>query len=151
MTNDITRRTALAAPAVLLPVAAGASGTSKSKSEPNTTDPAVIAYQNWTESFDRMVAAYRAHPEDDYHPIILATDTHEWDMRLVLASTTATTLAGLLCQLRLGFGIYSDRQSDDFAFGSPDSFELQGWKDDLDGRLYRSVFAGAKWIMEAQA
>jgi hypothetical protein len=63
--------------------------------------------------------------------------------RLVLSDAVATTPAGLTCQVMFAFAVFGV-----LAWGrnidNPVDFEFDIWADDHEGRLLRSMLAGAE-------
>ncbi len=133
--KTITRRTAIAASVTLplLPVTALAT----------PADPAVEAYREWR-------AAYDAYENSSKQPEALIDESfvepygdREWAARLALSDAVATTPAGLACQVRFAFGVFGSLEGDG-NIDNPADFEFTGWVDDHEGRLLRSLLAGAE-------
>jgi len=86
-------------------------------------------------------------PDDD--PAMLAAQGAEWQARAVLASMIATTPAGLAGQLRMGLGLFGDLQWAGDDFDNPSDYLFENCIDDMDGRLYRNMLAGAEGMAKA--
>jgi hypothetical protein len=140
MQNTITRRTALAAAALpLLPVTAYAT----------PADPAVEAYREWRAAYDAYVASIDSEVDTDTPEGQVLSD-REWAARLALSDAVATTPAGLACHVRFSFGVFGNL-SNGGNIDNPADFEFNNiWADDHEGRLLRSMLAGAE-NMEAVA
>jgi hypothetical protein len=140
MQTTITRRTALAASVTLplLPVTAYAMHA----------DPAVEAYREWRAAYDAYVASNDSEVEDTPEWQVLSDC--EWAARLALSDAVATTSAGLAYQVRFAFGVFGNL-SNGGNIDNPADFEFGNiWADDHEGRLLRSILAGAE-NMEAVA
>ncbi len=139
--NTITRRTALAAPVTLplLPIAAYAT----------PADPAVEAYRVWHDAFAAWERSLRPLDLPDDDPAMLAAMRAEWQAKVDLASIVATTPEGLAGQIRMGLYMFGELIGPDTDFDNPDDYEFENWKDDVDGRLYRNMMAGAEGIANA--
>ncbi len=134
--KPITRRTALAVPVTLplLPVSAFAT----------PADPAVEEYRTWRAANGAYERSFdRPHVPDDC-PIIKAAGDAEWQAKVDLATMIATTPAGLAGQLRMGLGMFGDLQRTDDDFKNPPDYLFENCRDDMDGRLYRNMLAGAE-------
>ncbi len=134
--TTITRRTALAVPVTLplLPVSAFAA----------PADPTVAAFREWRAAFIAYERSFdRPHVADD-DPIMNAAGDAEWAAKCRLASMVATTPAGLVGQLRVGLGIFGDLVGRESRFDDPMAYEFENCRDDMDGRLYRNMLAGAE-------
>jgi len=129
--NTITRRTALAVPVTLplLPVAAYAT----------TADPAVEAYWEWRAAYDVRAASIESGVDNDT-PEGQVLSNREWAARLALSDARATTPAGLVCQVMFALGVFGDLTMGG-SIDNPDDFEFNGWVDDHEGRLLRSMLA----------
>ena len=135
MSNTITRRTALAASVTLplLPVTAYAT----------PADPAVEAYWTWRAAYDANAASIDSGV-DTGTPEGQVLSDREWAARLALSDARATTPAGLACQVRFAFGVFGNL-SNSGNIDNPADFEFNnGWIDDHEGRLLRSILAGAE-------
>ncbi len=147
----ITRRTALAIPA-LLPAVAMAT--------PRPEDPAVAAYRTWRAVWVDLVPWMRrysvaspANGQDDRIAAAMAPfEKAEKSARWSLAESTASTPEGLLCQLRLGLDVFGGIKG---GFGAgdwenyarewrPPMFDFEIWSTGIDGALYASIFRGAE-------
>ena len=138
MQTTITRRTALAASVTLplLPVAAYAT----------TADPAVEAYREWRAAYDVRAASLEADVEDNTPEGQVFSD-REWAARLALSNARATTPAGLTCRVMFALGVFGDLTMGG-SINNADDFEFHGWIDDHEGRLLRSILAGAENMEE---
>jgi hypothetical protein len=138
--NTIAGAAALAAPVTLplLPVSAFAA----------PADPAVEAYRAWRaahEAYERSL-----HPDvPDGCPVMLAACDADWRAKVVLASMIATTPAGLAGQLFMGLGRFGDLMWAGDDFDNPADYIFDGCRDDMDGRLYRNLLAGAEGMANA--
>ena len=134
--KTITRRTALAVPVTLplLPVSAYA----------KPADPAVEAYRAWRAAFVAYERSWdRPHvPDDD--PIMNAACEAEWQAKGVCANLIPATPEGLAGQLRMGLGVFGDLFLASADPNNPADYLFDNCRDDLDGRLYRNILAGAE-------
>ncbi len=139
--NTITRRTALAASISLplLPVASYA----------QPADPAVEAYRAWRAAYIAYERSFDRPDMPDNCPVMLAAQDAEWRAKIELASVIATTPAGIAGQLRMGLGMFADLQSAGDDFDNPSDYLFETCRDDLDGRLYRNMLAGAEGMANA--
>ncbi len=80
-------------------------------------------------------------PDDD--PAMLAAMRAEWQAKVDLASMVATTPEGLAGQTRMGLGMFGELEGPGADFDNPADHEFGNWRDDVDGRLYRNMLAGA--------
>ncbi len=139
--KTIARRAAIAASITLplLPVSTFAT----------PADPAVAAYRAWRAAKGAYERSFdRPHVPDDC-PVMLAAQKADWQANAVLASMIATTPAGLAGQLRMGLGIFGDLCSAVADFDNPSDYLFETCRDDLDGRLYRNMLAGAEGMANA--
>ena len=68
----------------------------------------------------------------------------EWVARLALSDVVATTPAGLVYQVRFAFGVFGSLARSG-NIDNPADFEFNNiWADDHEGRLLRSILAGAE-------
>jgi hypothetical protein len=134
MSNTITRRTALAASVTLplLPVTAYAT----------PADPAVEAYREWRAAYDANAASIDSGVDNDT-PEGQVLSNREWAARLALSDAVATTPAGLAYQVRFAFGVFGSL-SRGGNLDNPYDFSFTSWVDDHEGRLLRSLLAGAE-------
>ncbi len=88
------------------------------------------------------------HVPDDC-PVMLAAQDAEWRAKVELASMIATTPAGLAGQLRMGLGMFADLLWEGDDFDNPPDYLFEGCRDDMDGRLYRNMLAGAEGMANA--
>ena len=150
--NTITRRTALAGAAALplLPGAAlAASATLPASALAQPADPAVAAYRAWRAAFDAWERSMD-HPDlPDDDPAMLAAMRAEWQAKVDLASMVATTPEGLAGQIRMGLGIFGELEGSGADFDNPADHVFGNWRDDVDGRLYRNMLAGAEGMAKA--
>ena len=56
---------------------------------------------------------------------------------------------GLACQMFMGLGVFGTLQWAADDPNNPLDYEFEGWRDDLNGRLYRTMLAGAEGIANA--
>ncbi len=136
MKTTITRRTALAVPVTLplLPVAAYAT----------PADPAVETYRTWRAAFIAYEQSLERPDIPDGCPIVAATQGAEWETMVRLASMVATTPAGLAGQLFAGLSLFGCRLDANTDFNNPADYKFENCRDDMDGRLYRNMLAGAE-------
>ena len=131
--KTITRRAALAASVTLplLPVASYAT----------PADPAVAAYRPWHEDLTALIQLLGDRAEDE--PAHNAAHNREFASRLALSDTIATTPAGLVLQIQFAFAVFGEVDHDDdwFDLGK---YKFHGWSEDHEGRLLRSMLAGAE-------
>ncbi len=73
-----------------------------------------------------------------------AAQDAEWQAKVDLASMIATTPAGLAGQIRMGLGMFGDLFLAGADFDNPSDYLFEGCRDDMDGRLYRNMLAGAE-------
>ena len=135
--KTITRRTALAASVTLplLPVSALATPVD---------DPAVAAYRAWRAAFIAYERSLERPDIPDGCPIVAATQGAEWETMVRLASMTATTPAGLAGQLFAGLSLFGCRLDADTDWDNPEDYKFENCRDDMDGRMYRNMLAGAE-------
>ena len=140
MKTTITRRTAIAASATLplLPVSALAT----------PADPAVEAYRVWRETYFAYERSCTENVSDDC-PVMLAAQEANWQASVDLAGMVATTPAGLAGQLFMGLGMFGSLEWAGDDFNNPSDYQFGNWRDDLDGRLYRNILAGAEGMANA--
>ena len=133
MKTTITRRAALAASVTLplLPVASYAT----------PADPAVEAYRTWHEDLTALIQLLGDRAEDE--PAHNAAHDREFASRLALSDTIATTPAGLVLQIQFAFAVFGEVDHDDDWFDL-DKYQFHGWSEDHEGRLLRSMLAGAE-------
>ena len=143
--NTITRRTALAASVTLplLPVSAFA----------QPADPAVEAYRVWRAAFAAYVASFKlpdgtSCPDDD--PVMNAAHQAEGRAADLLADIVPTTIAGLAAQLAFAHYAFGET-SRDSDWDNLDAYRFESWADDRDGRLIRSMTAGAERMAGTQS
>jgi len=113
-------------------------------------DPAVEAYRVWRAALDawgRSMDRIPDLPDDD--PAMLAAMRAEWQAKVDLASMVATTPEGLAGQIRMGLNVFGQMNRHDADFDNPADHEFGNWRDDMDGRLYRNMLAGAEGIAKA--
>ncbi len=134
--TTITRRTALAVPVTLplLPVSAYAA----------PADPAVEAYRVWRAAFIAYEQSLERPDIPEGCPIVVAAERAEWDNMVRLASIVATTPAGIAGQLRVGLGLFGCALDAGSDLGNPADYQFGNCRDDMDGRLYRNMLAGAE-------
>ncbi len=132
--KTITRRTAIAASVTLplLPVASYAT----------PADPAVEAFRTWRAAYDAN-DAFLATGGDDEHPEGKVLYDRVGAARLALSDAVATTPAGLACQIRFAFAVFGD-PGHDGDIANPEDFTFDDVADDQQGRLLRSMLAGAE-------
>ena len=141
--STTTRRTVIAVPVTLplLPVSAFA--------QPD--DPAVAAFQAWHAAFIAYERSLERPDIPDGCPIVAAAQRAEWDTMVRLASMTATTPAGLAGQLFAGLSLFGCRLDADTDFNNPADYKFENCRDDMDGRLYRNMLAGAEGMAKGGA
>ena len=129
-----TRRAIIAAAAALplLPVA--------SYAEP--ADPAVEAYQAWRTAFAAYIATLTGDVADD-DPSMNAAHDAEVRAASKLADTVPITVAGLAAQLAIAHHVFGET-SHDSDWDNLDAYHFGSWTNDRDGRLIRSMTAGAQ-------
>ena len=139
--KTITRRTAIVAPVTLplLPVSAFAA----------PADPAVEAYRAWRAAHVAYERSFDRPNLRDDDPVMLAAQDADWRAKAVLASMIATTPAGLAGQLRMGLEMFGDLQWAGDDFDNPSDYLFENCRDDMDGRLYRNMLAGAEGMANA--
>ncbi len=62
----------------------------------------------------------------------------------LLPVSAFATPAGLAGQLRMGLGMFADPLWEGDDFDNPSDYLFEGCRDDMDGRLYRNMLAGAE-------
>ncbi len=131
-----TRRTVIAGAAALplLPTAALA--------VPVERDPVVEAYRAWLAAYDAN-DAFLATGKDDETPEGQAMYNRVCAARLALSDVVATTPAGLALQIRFTFAVFGDPGVDG-DIENPDDFTFDDVAEDQEGRLLRSMLAGAE-------
>ncbi|MEL6197042.1 MAG: hypothetical protein AAFT19_04275 [Pseudomonadota bacterium] len=105
-------------------------------------DPAVAAYRALREADDacQVVVDTGVDPSDELQ------DARSQALR-TLADATATTVEGLEAQIRASFDVFAELRYDGDPT-NPDDYEfLNGWEDELDGRMLRSMMAGAAGLV----
>ena len=134
--NTTTRSTIIAGAAALplLPVASYA----------QPADPAVAAFQAWRAAFIAYERSLERPDIPDGCPIVAAAQRAEWDTMVRLASMTATTPAGLAGQLFAGLSLFGCRLDANTDFNNPADYKFENCRDDMDGRMYRNMLAGAE-------
>ncbi len=133
-----TRRNIIAGAAALplLPAAALA--------VPVERDPVVEAYRTWRAAFIAYERSLERPDIPDGCPIVAATQGVEWETMVRLASMTATTPAGLAGQLFAGLSLFGCRLDRDTDWNNPADYQFENCRDDMDGRMYRNMLAGAE-------
>ncbi len=131
------RRTVIAAAAVL-PVTGAVALTRP------PADPAVAAFQAWRAAFIAYERSLDRPDIPDGCPIVAAAQHAEWDTMVMLASMTATSPAGLAGQLFAGLSLFGCRLDADTDWDNPEDYKFGNCRDDMDGRLYRNMLAGAE-------
>ena len=141
MKTTITRRTAIAASATLplLPVASYAT----------PADPAVEAFRVWRAAYVAYERSCNRPNLPDDCPAMLAAQGANWRAKAVLASMIATTSAGLAGQLFMGLGLFGDLCWAGDDFDNPSHYLFENCLNDIDGRLYRNMLAGAEGMANA--
>ncbi len=135
------RRTVITAAAVL-PVTGAVALTRP------PADSAVAAFQAWRAAFIAYERSLdRPHVPDDC-PIVAAAQRAEWDTTVRLASMVATTPAGLAGQLFAGLSLFGCRLDADTDWDNPEDYKFGNCRNDMDGRLYRNMLAGAEAMAE---
>ena len=134
------RRTVIAGAAALplLPAAALAEGA----------DPVIARYREWCAALTAFNEALVGG--DDTTPLAKAADDREWAARFAISDTVATTPEGLVCQIRFAFAVFGSPRTGGDA-SSPDDYSFSYWVDDHDGRLLRSMLAGAERMAEVSS
>ncbi len=107
-------------------------------------DPAVEAYRVWRAAFITYERSLERPEIPDDCPIVNAAQRAEWDTMVRLASTVATTPAGLAGQLRAGLSLFGCRLDPDTDWNNPADYQFENCRDDMDGRMYRNMLAGAE-------
>ena len=133
--SNITRRATLAASVTLplLPVAAFAT----------PADPVVEAYREWRAAYDANAASIDSGVDTDTPEGQVLSD-REWAAHRALADAVATTPAGLACQVMLAFDVFGSLARGG-NIDNPADFEFGNiWVEDHEGRLLRSMLAGAE-------
>lgn len=102
------------------------------------TDPAIVPSRAWRDA-DRAQRVYCDRGED----IPQAEADAEFEALSAIADQVATTPAGLAAQIRAAFEVFGDlrRHSNP---EDPNHYVFEGWQDDVDGRLLRSLLEGAE-------
>ncbi|MEO1471266.1 MAG: hypothetical protein AAFV86_19655, partial [Pseudomonadota bacterium] len=118
---------------------------SEAQVRPTSNDPALTAYQAWREA-DRARHAYCDRGED----IPEAEQDIEFEALSALADTVATTPAGLAAQVRVSFELFGDLRRHGDA-ENPDDYFFDGWRDEEDGRMLRTILEGAERRMDHAA
>ncbi len=148
--NTTTRRTILAGAAALplLPAAALAVPVTLPllpvSALATPADPAVEASRVCRAAFIAYVRSFDRPNLADDDPIMLAAQGADWAAKVRLASVIATSPAGLAGQLRVGLGIFGDLVCSESRFEDPAAYQFDNCRDDMDGRLYRNMLAGAE-------
>ena len=150
MSTTTTRRTIIAGAAALplLPATALAVPVTLPRlpvaSYAQPADPAVAAYRKWLVAHEAYERSFDPPNVPDDDPIMNAAANAEWQAKVDLACMVATTPAGLAGQLFMGLGMFGDLQWAGGDFDNPSDYEFEGCRDDMDGRLYPNMLAGAK-------
>ena len=133
--NTIPRRTALAVPVTLplLPVSAFAAPAD---------DPVIPAYRAWSESFTAFDNVLTERTEDE--AAHKAAHDRQFAARLALSDIVATTPAGLALQIRFSYSVFGEVEGPDGDWFNLNDYHFRGWAEDHEGRLLRSMLAGAE-------
>ena len=142
-TTTITRRTAPAG-AAALPLAGIGADVQAVEHLADADDPAVRAFHVWRDAWLAHVAWFNGRADWAYDdPEKNRLRDAEWNAWKTLAETVATTPAGWLGQIALALDTFGDMNAGG-KFGDPDSYHFGEWKDDIDGKLLKSMLIGAQ-------
>ena len=106
-------------------------------------DPAVRAFHAWRAAWQADHEFVYASDDYDHDPEHIRLHDAEWEALTALAGTIATTPAGLVGQMTAALDLIGTMMAGG-KLGDPDSYTFGDVKDDLDGKMLKSMLIGAQ-------